>query len=96
MQNTTEEYTHSKNAIETLYRQIGHNVKLKRMEKGLSQLDLTHRMGFKSVSLVSQAEISYKNQHFSIKHLYIIASILECDIQDFFRNIEVEKIDWDI
>ncbi len=53
-------------------------------------------MGFKSVSLVSQAEIFYNNQHFSIKHLYMIASVLECDIQDFFKNIEVEKINWKI
>ncbi|SFV52047.1 hypothetical protein MNB_SV-3-918 [hydrothermal vent metagenome] len=51
-------------------------------------------MGFKSVSLVSQAEVYYNNQHFSIKHLYMIASILECDLRDFFEGVEVEGVEW--
>ena len=66
----------------------------KREEKGLSQLQLTHLMGFKSVSLVSQAEICH-NQHFSLKHLFMIASILECDINDFFDGVNITKLDWE-
>ena len=80
--------------IEEFYRVIGKNVKQKREEKGLSQLQLTHLMGFKSVSLVSQAEICH-NQHFSIKHLFMIASILECDINDFFDGVAISKMDWE-
>jgi len=53
-------------------------------------------MGFKSVSLVSQAELFYKEQHFNLKHLYMIASILDCDIKDFFEGVAVEKVDWEI
>lgn len=86
--------TDTENYIDKLYIQIGKNVQKKRKAKGLPQLDLTHKMGFKSVSLVSQAEIFHNNQHFSIKHLYIIASILDCSIQDFFEGVEVEKVDW--
>ncbi len=80
--------------IEEFYRVIGKNVKQKREEKGLSQLQLTHLMGFKSVSLVSQAEICH-NQHFSLKHLFMIASILECDILDFFDGVKIRKLDWE-
>jgi len=80
--------------IEEFYRVIGKNVKQKREEKGLSQLQLTHLMGFKSVSLVSQAEICH-NQHFSLKHLFMIASILECDILDFFDGVKITKLDWE-
>ena len=80
--------------IEEFYRVIGKNVKKEREEKGLSQLQLTHLMGFKSVSLVSQAEICH-NQHFSLKHLFMIASILECDILDFFDGVKIRKMDWE-
>jgi transcriptional regulator with XRE-family HTH domain len=80
--------------IEKFYKIIGKNVKQKREAKGLSQLQLTHLMGFKSVSLVSQAEISH-NQHFSLKHLFMIASILECDILDFFDGVKISKLDWE-
>lgn len=80
--------------INNFYIQIGKNVKRLRQEKGLSQLDLSHLMNFSSVSLVSQAEVFYNNQHFSLKHLYMIASILECDITDFFEGVEVESLEW--
>jgi len=80
--------------LDNLFITIGKNVQRLRQEKGISQLELTHRMGFKSVSLVSQAEVYYNNQHFSIKHLYMIASILECDLRDFFEGVEVEGVEW--
>ena len=40
-----------------LYKIIGQNVAKYRKEKGLSQLDLSLAMGYKSVSVVSGAEI---------------------------------------
>jgi len=80
--------------LNNLFITIGKNVQRLRQEKGISQLELTHRMNFSSVSLVSQAEVFYNNQHFSLKHLYMIASILECDITDFFEGVEVESLEW--
>ncbi len=80
--------------LDNLFITIGRNVKQRREEKRISQLELTHRMGFKSVSLVSQAEVYYNQQHFSVKHLYIIASILECNLTDFFYGVEVEVLEW--
>lgn len=82
--------------IENFYKIVGQNVKSKREEKKLTQLQLSHLMGFKSVSLVSQAETFYNKQHFGIKHLYMIASILECDIEEFFKDVEVAHLDWEI
>jgi len=81
--------------IENFYKTIGNNVKRKREEKNLTQLQLSHLMGFKSVSLVSQAETYYNNQHFSIKHLYMLASILECNIEDFFKDVKINSLDWE-
>lgn len=71
--------------IDDFYKKIGSNVKKKRMEKGLTQLQLSQALGHKSVGLVSQSELYIKKQHFNIKHLYQIAYILECDISEFFK-----------
>ena len=75
--------------LEIFYKKIGTNVKKKREEKNLTQLQLSQLLGFKSVGLVSQAELYLKKQHFNLKHLFLIASILECNIQDFFDGVEM-------
>jgi transcriptional regulator with XRE-family HTH domain len=82
--------------LEKFYKIIGANVKKKRLERKLTQLQLSELMNFKSVGLVSQAEIYLKKQHFNLKHLYFIASILECDIEDFFEGVEITPLNWDI
>ncbi len=71
--------------IDDFYKKIGINVKRKRTERGITQLQLSQALGHKSVGLVSQAEIYHNKQHFNIKHLFQIAYILECDINDFFK-----------
>ena len=70
--------------VDDYYITIGANVKRIREAKGLTQLELSHALGFTSVGLVSQAELYLKKQHFNIKHLLHIAYILECDVKDFF------------
>ncbi len=77
--------------ISEYYKTIGRNVKRVREEKGLTQLDLSEKMGHKSVGLVSQSELYLKKQHFNLKHLYMIATILKCDMSDFFVDIEIVK-----
>ena len=76
----------SENQIDDFYKLIGMNVKKKRVEKGITQLELSQSIGHKSVGLVSQSELYLKKQHFNIKHLYQIAYILDCDIKDFFKE----------
>ena len=68
-----------------LYKIIGQNVAKYRKEKGLSQLDLSLAMGYKSVSVVSGAEIYYNGKHFNIEHLLKISQILKVDISEFFK-----------
>lgn len=70
---------------EKLYKQIGQNVAKYRKEKGLSQLDLSLAMGYKSVSVVSGAEIYYNGKHFNIEHLLKISQILKVEISEFFK-----------
>lgn len=74
--------------INEYHKTIGLNVKRIRKEKGISQLDLAHRIGHKSVSIISCAEINHKNNRFNIEHLLKIAYVLEVDVCEFFKTKE--------
>jgi len=75
-------------AVEEIYKKIGNNVKRERKKKGLSQLELSLKLGFKSVSLISHAENYLYKRHFNIEHLSKIAYILDVDIIVFFEGIK--------
>ena len=68
-----------------LYKIIGQNVAKYRKEKGLSQLDLSLAMGYKSVSVVSGAEIYSNGKHFNLDHLLKISKILNIEISEFLK-----------
>ena len=72
-------------STDEFYRIIGKNVAKTRKEKGLSQLDLSLQMGYKSVSIVWGAEIYYNGKHFNLEHLLKISQILDVNICDFFK-----------
>ena len=72
-------------STDELYQIIGKNVAKIRKEKGLSQLDLSLQMGYKSVSVVSGAEIYYNGKHFNLEHLLKISQILDIDISEFLK-----------
>jgi len=74
--------------IDLVHKKIGENVKKLRKEKGLSQLDLAHLIGHKSVSIISLAEIYHKKQHFNINHLVKISEVLEVSILEFFKGVD--------
>ena len=71
--------------IDDFYKLIGINVKKMRNKKGLTQLQLSQALGHKSVGLVSQSELYIKKQHFNLKHLFQLAYILDCEIEDFLK-----------
>lgn len=54
----------------------------------MTQLDLTLAMGYKSVGLVSQAELCLNQKHFNIEHLYKISKVLEVEMGEFFKGME--------
>ena len=68
------------------YKLIGENVSKFRKEKGLSQLELSLKMNYKSVSVVSGAEIYYNGKHFNLEQLLKISQILEVNICDFLKT----------
>jgi len=75
------------NFTQNLYILIGKNVKKIRQEKGISQLALSHAIGYKSVTIISCCEICYKNYHFNIEHLNKISYVLDVPICDFFKPL---------
>jgi len=66
--------------IEEFHRKIGTNVAKYRKEANISQLELSLQMGYKSISIVSSAEIYYKGKHFNLEHLLKISNILSINI----------------
>jgi len=70
--------------LEEFHKNIGANVKRIRKEKSISQLSLSHAIGHKSVSVISNAEIYNKGCHFNLEHLAKIAYVLDVDIKEFF------------
>ena len=76
------------NSTQELYKKIGLNVKKIRETKGLTQLELSHAIGFKSVTMVSCCEICHKNYHFNIEHLHKISYILDVPISIFFEDLD--------
>lgn len=75
----------SSEEIAKFHRLVANRVAQLRKERGLSQLDLSLAIGYKSVSLVAGAEAGYNNIHFNLEQLYRIASALEIDIAEFFK-----------
>lgn len=75
----------SDDEILNIYKLIGENVKHYRTLKEMSQLTLSYEMGYKSVSLVSAAELCNDGKHFNIEHLYKISKILDIPIAKFFE-----------
>lgn len=77
--------------IQSIYKLIGENVKFYRTQKEITQLQLSYEMGYKSVSLVSAAELCNDGKHFNIEHLYKISKILDIPIGKFFEPILSES-----
>lgn len=80
----------SDDEILNIYKLIGENVKHYRTLKEMSQLTLSYEMGYKSVSLVSAAELCNDGKHFNIEHLYKISKILDVPITQFLEPTPLE------
>ena len=77
-----------KETIENAYKKIGENVAKARKKRKMSQLALSLEMGYKSVSVISFAEICLNGAHFNLAHLMQISSILEVPLATFFESVE--------
>ena len=78
-----------KEKMQEIYKQIGTNVKKVRTKKNVSQLALSLAIGHKAVGTVSMAELTLNNKHFNLEHLFKIAEVLEVDVCEFLKDIEI-------
>ncbi|MCI0500893.1 MAG: helix-turn-helix domain-containing protein [Epsilonproteobacteria bacterium] len=68
------------------HQRVASNVKKFRQSKSVTQLDLAIEMGMKNSSFISNVENpKLQIHHYSIEHLYKIASILEVNICEFLK-----------
>jgi len=84
-----KECTVNDSKMKDIYKQIGSNIKKARKTKNVSQLALALAIGHKAVGTISMAELCINNKHFNIEHLVKIAEVLEVDICDFFKNVDM-------
>ncbi len=70
--------------LKIFYLKIGKKIKQIRKDRGITQLELAHKIGHSSVALVAKAELVSYNKHFNLEHLYRIAKALDIDMKDFF------------
>ena len=80
-------------SMEEVYKNIGKNVANARKQANISQLELSLQMGYKSVSVVSGAEVFYKKKHFNLEHLVKISEILDIDLCKLIVNEESDQKD---
>ncbi len=74
----------TKTEIDEFYIKIGKKVKELRIKKNMTQLELAYAMGYKSVSLVSAAELYTNKKHFNLEHIYKMSKIFNIEISEFF------------
>lgn len=72
--------------VDEFHLNVAKNIKRIRQEKGVSQMALSHAMGYRSVSVVSRAEIYHKKYHFNLEQLAKISYLLHVDISEFFKK----------
>jgi len=76
-----------KEKLKAFYQTISNNIVKIRKEKNISQLDLATSIGHSSSTFLGKAEILSENKHFNLEHLYKIATALNVDICEFFKDI---------
>jgi len=72
--------------IDEFHINVGKNVKRIRKEKKISQMVLSHEMGYKSVTVLSRAEVYHDKYHFNLEQLAKIAYLLNVDMSEFFKS----------
>lgn len=72
--------------INTFYSTVSRNVKEKRISMGLSQLDLSLKLGIKSVAFYSNCENLRYGKHFNLEHVYKLSKALNINICDLLEE----------
>jgi len=71
---------------EIFHNNISRNVRKFRIEKSLTQLDISLLMGFNNPSFITNAESNNSEKKFNLTQLHKLSIILEIDICQFFKS----------
>lgn len=76
----------SEEEIQNFYKNVSNNVKKARIKVNMSQLDLSLKLGIKSIAFYSNCESLRYNKHFNLEHVYKIAKALDIDMCELLRE----------
>lgn len=78
----------SEDDINDYYKIISKNIKNFRVNKKLTQEEVSLAMGFTTATFYTNAESLKRGKHFNLEHLIKLSKILNVDISEFFKNVE--------
>ena len=76
----------SEEEINEFYKSISINVKKARGAVKMSQLELSLKLGIKSIAFYSNCENLRYNKHFNLEHIYKISKALDMDICELIKK----------
>ncbi len=74
--------------LQEFYSIVSTNVIRLRKNQKVSQLELATSIGHTSATFLGKAEILAENRHFNMEHIYKIATALNVDICELFKDIK--------
>ena len=76
----------SEQEINDFYKTVSANVKEARSAVKMSQLDLSLKLGIKSIAFYSNCENLKHNKHFNLEHIYKISKALNIDMCELIKK----------
>ena len=76
----------SETEINEFYKTISANVKEARSAVQMSQLELSLKLGIKSIAFYSNCENLRYNKHFNLEHIYKISKALDIDMCELIKK----------
>ena len=76
----------SEEEIYEFYKTISANVKETRSAVKMSQLELSLKLGIKSIAFYSNCENLRYNKHFNLEHIYKISKALDVDMCELLKK----------
>ena len=76
----------SEEEINEFYKTISENVKEARSAVKMSQLELSLKLGIKSIAFYSNCENLRYNKHFNLEHIYKISKALNIDMYELLKK----------
>jgi putative transcriptional regulator len=76
----------SEQEVYEFYKIISDNVKQARINAKISQLELSLKLGIKSIAFYSNCENLRYDKHFNLEHIYKISKALNIDICELIKK----------